>query len=155
MVKPVYPMQSFCPYQRQMLQWGRLWHVAAGRQISRRKRKGKGKVLSSQKIGSGYTSLLMLDEARPWQVIAWLFQILREEKGCMRKVLIFMPCFTCAVCTFPNKEQGTKMSVRICFAGTGLELFQLGDVHSTCCPGRLTHTDLDIHLWIAPGQAFT
>ena len=47
---------------------------------------------------------------------------------------------------FLIEEPGTKMSGRICFARTDLELFQLGGVHITCCPGRLTHTDLGIHL---------
>lgn len=149
-LKPGPPMQSFCPQQRQTLQRGRLWHGTAGRQNIRRKVKGKEEI-SSQRTGSGDTSLLPPDEGHPQQFTAWLFPTLTEQKGGMCKIFIFMLCFLHAACTFPNKEQGTQMSGRICFARTHLKLFQLGGGHSTCCLGRRTYTDLGIHIWIASG----
>lgn len=142
-VKPVHPMQSFWPYWRQKLQQGRLWHVTAGRQINRRRLKGKEEALSSQRIGSGDTSLFpwmkvtlgrsQLDYSQPWE---------SRKDACVR------PSFSCPAshvrsALFLIKSFGPRWVA-------GFALLAWRCAHSTCCPGRLTHTYLGIHLWIAP-----
>lgn len=118
-----------------MLQQGRLSHVTAGRQINRRKLKGKEEELGVVIPPSSPWMKVTLGRSQPDYSQPWE----SRKDACVRPLF---PCPTSHVQSslFLIKSEGPRWVAGFALPETDLELFQLGGVHSTCCPGKLTHT---------------